>query len=325
MKPRDTISVMVPAYNACSTIEACIKSIQEQDVPELEIIVVDDGSTDGTAELVSKIAMADSRVHLVQQANGGVGRARNTGLAYMQGDWFCFVDADDALLPGALKTLYEKAKAVDADFVCASYELVKADDGRRRLMALPARDSMSREEAHRFFLTTALNYSQPWGKLYRRELFEGVHYPVDRLYEDISVMPQLLERAHSICIMDTPVYSYRQTTESISQTEDVAMQTGGFTARLENYYFYCEEYPELAPLAADAAVYFGYYLLGKISRSGYASNAETYRNTVKMIRMINPVSTHAGISRKVADVLFFFSPKGCGRMCQLFSYLKNGL
>lgn len=99
------ISVIIPAYNAESVLEQCVRSLLDQGYEELEVVVVDDGSRDGTFDRAQELAAADARVKVVSKQNGGVSSARNAGLALATGEVVLFVDADDALVPGALQSI----------------------------------------------------------------------------------------------------------------------------------------------------------------------------------------------------------------------------
>ena len=100
------ISIVVPAYNAAGVIERCINSVLQQTYSDFELLIVDDGSTDNTAELVAVRAALDARIRLIQQANAGVSSARNTGIDAASGDLLCFIDSDDTVSANYLEILY---------------------------------------------------------------------------------------------------------------------------------------------------------------------------------------------------------------------------
>ena len=103
--------------------------------------------------------------------------------------------------------------------------------GEEQTIHLTPQRCLATEEGHAFFLTEGLNLSQPWGKLYRRELFDGVRYPIGKLYEDIAVIARLVEAAKQIRILDVPVIVYRQSVDSISHTTNIRRQMDGLDAR----------------------------------------------------------------------------------------------
>jgi glycosyltransferase involved in cell wall biosynthesis len=325
MTDMELVSVIIPAYNVERTIADCINSVRSQNYKELEIIVINDGSTDGTGRLVEQLATEDARIRTMTTENGGVSHARNVGLSLAQGEYIVFVDADDLLLEHAIATLVEARAEVDADLVVASYVLANAATGEEQTIHLTAQRCLATEEGHAFFLTEGLNLSQPWGKLYRRELFDGVRYPIGKLYEDIAVIARLVEAAKQIRILDVPVILYRQSVDSISHTTNIERQMDGLDARMDNYNFYSVHYPKLKGLAADGVAYFGFYLLGKIARAGIRENKEYYRKTCAMIAQILRVATKRGAFMKLATLVFAISPRLTAELCYLFSKKKNGV
>ena len=319
------VSIIIPAHNSQDTIEECIKSILAQDFHNFEILIVINNSIDSTKTISEEFAEKDSRIRIIESEIGGVGHARNIGLKESTGEWILFVDSDDNLLPNGISTLLQSAEETNADFVCASYVLVNASTQKERNMILPTKVGISSVEGHKFFLTTGLNYSQPWAKLYKHELFKSISYPESGIYEDIYTIPKIVEQASSINVLSTPAYKYMQTPASISQTDDITRQLDGLNARLENYKYYSNEYPKYSQLAADAVIYFGYYLLGKTARSGIKENKDSFRKTVSIIKEVMPYASNHTYGMKVAKILFGFSPTMFAKLCQHFSLLKNGL
>ena len=124
------ISIIVPVYNAMRYLERCLESISGQTFKDFEIILVDDGSTDGCEGIYNKFVQRDSRFRLFKQPNAGVSAARNKGLANAQSEWICFVDADDALIPDALRVLTDNAASGDYDLVIGGYETFDKDGNR---------------------------------------------------------------------------------------------------------------------------------------------------------------------------------------------------
>ena len=137
MPPR--ISVIVPIYNAASTLRAAVQSILTQDIAGLEVLLVDDGSTDATPGLCHDLALRDDRIQVITQKNAGICAARNRGLSVAEGMYVTFCDDDDLLLPGALALLLQKAEDTGADIVRADYELIHiSPDGTETPQPHPA-------------------------------------------------------------------------------------------------------------------------------------------------------------------------------------------
>lgn len=124
---KDIVSIIIPAYNAEKYIGRCLDSLIAQTFKQLDILVIDDGSTDSTAAIVEDYADKSGFVHLISKENGGVSAARNTGIGMMKGSWCMFVDADDWLLPDTVERLYNETKASDADVIVYSIANVFTD------------------------------------------------------------------------------------------------------------------------------------------------------------------------------------------------------
>ena len=114
------ISVVIPVYNTESYIADCLASIHGQTCRDFEAIIVDDGSTDGSAGIAKEFARDDSRFRIVSQENKGLSEARNAGIDVAQGDWITFVDSDDMLAPNFLQALLDAARSTGADIVCCA-------------------------------------------------------------------------------------------------------------------------------------------------------------------------------------------------------------
>ena len=207
------ISVIVTAYNVEKYIDRCIKSLVTQTYTHLEIILVDDGSTDRTGEICDDWGHKDDRVIVIHKANGGVSDARNAGVQRASGKWLGFVDGDDY----ARSTMYEhlyKYRVEQGITVCG-YQTEK----NGILHPYPATDkNMSPKESVFFHLENefkaryygTLTYwgAYAWNKLYDRALFTGVLYPVGQTFEDTYLIFELIRRAASIRFIPDCEYVY---------------------------------------------------------------------------------------------------------------------
>ena len=124
------ISIVMPCYNCETSLARTVRCVQAQTVSDWELIAVDDGSTDGTGAALDGLAQNDARIRAIHQANGGVSRARNIGMAAAEGEWLAFVDADDVLPPDALQTLLALDNSA-ADILCGAYTIWHTDEGGR--------------------------------------------------------------------------------------------------------------------------------------------------------------------------------------------------
>ncbi len=210
------ISVIVPVYNVDEFLDACLQSIVDQSYPRLEILVVDDGSTDGSGDKCDRWAERDERIRVIHQPNGGLSSARNTALDAMSGDWVIMVDSDDVLHPDAASTLLDAIRREQADIVVGDYVVIY-DDERPKWPA----DTASHGTAYgqhdallAVFYQQGLTHSA-WARIYRSSLFDGIRYPVGQLYEDLAIIYPLLKKCDKVVKIDKVVYGYRQRRNSI--------------------------------------------------------------------------------------------------------------
>lgn len=172
------VSVIIPVWNGEKVIERCLHSVLSQKV-QMEIIVVDDGSTDGTWEILQRMARQDERVRPVHQENGGVSAARNTGIAHSRGEYLRFVDADDVLPEGSMAALVHRAQEDRADLVLGAWcEVVGPARQHRSLCrkdeTIPWEELLHRLSRH----SNSFYYGALWNKLFRGDVVreKGVRF-----------------------------------------------------------------------------------------------------------------------------------------------------
>lgn len=211
------VSVIVPAYNVAGYLPQCLNSIVRQTYDHLEIIIVDDGSTDKTGSIAEEWAANDQRISVIHQPNGGLSAARNTALDAARGQLITCIDSDDYVHSEYVERLYQALIEQNADLAVGGF--VKFDEGTMpQLKPLPATAKQlaycQSEAINAVFYQNRLDHSA-CGRLYRRELFEGIRYPVGRLYEDIAVVYPMLLKVKKVVLIDTPLYYYLQRPDSI--------------------------------------------------------------------------------------------------------------
>jgi hypothetical protein len=209
------VSVIVPAYNAADFLEATIDDLLNQTLTDIEIVVVDDGSADATAEVAHRAAQAHPRLRFVRLAeNGGVALARKRAVQESRGEFLWFVDADDERAPDALEKMVGAAEASGADVVICSAEYVY-DAGRTRPIPAPRLAApVSGADAFTLLLNGVLT-GHLWNKLFRREPALGITYPPARVHSDLAMVAQLLAGAETVTAIPDTLYSYRLRSGSI--------------------------------------------------------------------------------------------------------------
>lgn len=208
---RDLVSVIIPVYNAHDTIECCVKSVLSQSYHEIEVIVVDDGSTDDCCSLLSDIQ--DKRLRIFRKENGGAASARNYGLNVATGKFVEFVDSDDLLEQQCIEKFVEKQKLHDSDLVISGYHLLKGN----KKVTIPEEYLEGAEIIkHKFVDLWNTSYiNVPWNKLYRKSLCQNLKFDNKvTLGEDLIFNINYLKRTKNIQICDFALYAYNVGSES---------------------------------------------------------------------------------------------------------------
>jgi glycosyltransferase involved in cell wall biosynthesis len=207
------VSVVVPAYNAQEHIKKCVTSLLQQSLADIEVIVVNDGSTDNTAEIVRKISVKDLRLKLVTQTNQSVGVARMQGVLHAVGEYVAFADSDDTMQETMLQKLYENAQENGSDIVVCGYRNVDTENHLLRESRFK-KNAMSFEGA----LLLKIN-SATWNKIYKRELFvkNKITFTPNIFCEDLATTPALFYFAKTISYVDEALYNYYINPKGASQ------------------------------------------------------------------------------------------------------------
>lgn len=211
------VSVVVPIYNVEAYLARCIDSILKQTYSNLEIILVDDGATDCSGEIVDRYAGLDNRIIPIHKINGGLSDARNAGIDIATGDYICFVDSDDLIHPQYVETLLDLCVSNDCDvaqcrFESSTEETFSENSGTGEVTFY---DSIGILNA----IYSALNVETivAWNKLYKRELFEQIRYPKGRIHEDEATSYKLFYKAQKVARIDKVLYLYYQNAGSITK------------------------------------------------------------------------------------------------------------
>lgn len=207
----ELISVIVAIYNVEPYLSVCLDSILNQTYANLDIILVDDGSTDGCPEICDAYQAKDSRVRVIHQPNRGLSGARNRGIEAARGEILTFVDADDRLHPDFCRILYGHMVETGADVAVGNYDFIHRIDeekpDRTRETDVFVKTGY---EAQFLFYNGAMciRNGVAWLKLYRKHCFAGLRFPEGKIHEDSFVMPFVYETAGNVVYTDAVVYYY---------------------------------------------------------------------------------------------------------------------
>ena len=220
---RATVSVIIPTYNAEAFLAECLESILAQTLQSFEIIIVDDGSTDGTLALAQQYAGRDERISCYAQPNSGAGTARNAGLAHATGEWLLFFDSDDFMKPEMLQTLVDAAESNDAEVaVCQSYSFVDTtgevtveNDG---FFGIEAPGVYGTAELGEFLFTNVLGW--PWDKIFKASLIErcGLTFQEIKSSNDAYFVFCAMALAERVAFIRPMLVAHRKHSSSIEVT-----------------------------------------------------------------------------------------------------------
>ncbi len=217
MNEQDKISIIVPIYNAEIYLERCITSIVGQTYSDLEILLIDDGSTDKSPFICDAWAEKDKRIRVIHQVNEGVSSSRNKGLNNVSGAYLMMVDSDDYISENAVEYMLRAAIAEKADIVICDFEKGNHDDWAFTCSEKEAKTENAEEVFLKIYENdhNKLRFVVPWCKLYKTELFLGVRYPERRIFEDIYTTHHLIFKSDRITLLDQKLWYYYQHKDSI--------------------------------------------------------------------------------------------------------------
>jgi len=209
------ISVVVPVYNVEAYLRPCLDSIEQQTFRDFEVILINDGSTDGCLSILREYTSRNSNFLLIDQQNKGLGEVRNVGMRYAQGKYIAFVDSDDILREDYLERMYNEIVKQDADIVCCEYKFQMENGFRFRIYPGVHAVSSEKRAIARLMRDVTLHHFS-WNKLYKRSLFleHDIRFP-SMCFEDIATTSRIFYYAKKIAFIPQPLYYYVQRGSSI--------------------------------------------------------------------------------------------------------------
>lgn len=216
IKPK--VSVIVPVYQVIQYLDTCIQSILNQTFADYELVLVDDGSSDGSGERCDEWTALDTRISVIHQDNAGLSAARNSGLLKCSGDYVLFVDSDDQIKPSLLESAIAQIDATGSD-ICFYKYVIQRDDGT----TLPYKESANFPQVSVCTPTKALEYMYSqnihnfaWAHLAKTSLYKHIVFPVGKTMEDLATTSCLVSRATRVSFLPEELYLYRKRNRSIT-------------------------------------------------------------------------------------------------------------
>lgn len=278
------ISVIVPVYNVRPYLKRCIDSIIAQTYSNLEILLVDDGSTDGSGELCDAYARQDARVQVIHKKNAGQAAARNDAIDIARGSYLGFVDSDDFIDCRMFEILYQDLTEHDAQISIVTFQEFTEEKEvtvSRNLMSI---ECQAGEKILQKLLLEEKIGDFSWNKLYRRELFKEIRYPVGRMMEDQGIMYKLVDQCTKVTYRPIRLYFYYQRPDSTLHRRTLKFYEDKWDMGCQRYQYIREKYPDM--LENDAAMM-------KIVEHCYPYLRKDERRKAEMERFLQEFRTEA--------------------------------
>ncbi len=219
---KPAVSLIIPVYNVEKYLKKALKSVESQTFQDFEVIIVDDGSTDKSIEIIKEFCQRNPNFILITQKNQGPSAARNTALAICRGEYIGFMDSDDFLEPTFLESLYNAAIENDADIACCNFNFYYPDRKLKVYYPFASSGIYSKTKALRKLILDIGTRHFVWNKLSRRNLFFDNNLKFDEMYfEDIATSPKIFFYADKIVLSGKALYNYTSRDSSILHTIDI--------------------------------------------------------------------------------------------------------
>lgn len=312
----DKISIIVPAYNVANYLPKCLDSIINQTYKNIEIIAVDDGSTDESGEIIDRYAQKDSRVVSVHKKNGGLSDARNVGIDIATGEYLMFIDGDDFIDERMAEIMYSRIIEDKSDMVMCELTCVDNDGNLNHGQALTD-VSFTREEFISSWIQNKLGKGavSMCNKLYTHQLFQNVRFPRGKLHEDAFVIHRLIGACSRISTISFSLYYYMFRQGSITKTSYSAKRLDGVEALLDRVDFALHlqnnEWAEYSIRHARFKMVDGYRYLRESKDKELADRLRELKKTYREL-YLKVLKTNAIRSRKdrIHYTLFFLNSRG---------------
>ncbi len=311
------ISVIVPVYNIEKYLERCVQSICAQTYKNIEIILVDDGSTDRSGEICDRLADEDKRIRVFHKENGGSSSARNLGLRQAKGAYIGFIDSDDYIEPDMYELLLEAIKKHGLDMAQVSRDEIDEDGNRMEDVCVPPTEEwlITNQEMMQELLMHRGDASF-CTRLTKKELFEGLAFPEGKLNEDFYLLIQMLSKVEKLVILPKQCYHVFYRIGSNSRTKDKNDFSRVFSDIVDNADLAMElvkkQYPALIPVAFRFGCFQRLDYLLHIPIGQMTGDNGFYRSVVKYLRgnvrkmLCNPYLTK---KNKIYLLLLTLAPK----------------
>lgn len=260
---KEKISIIVPVYNVEAYLERCVESILKQTYTNLEILLVNDGSTDKSGELCDKLALRDHRIRVIHKENGGLSDARNRGIDEASSNLIGFIDSDDYIDEDMYETLYRQMVASKADLsMCGHYD-VYHQIPEKQVAEIKTWELMP-EEAIKMVMEAKILSVTAVNKLYKKALFEQLRFRIGKIAEDAFIMVDLIHQCSKIVATNEKKYYYVHRENSITTQKFSLKFLNVIEAYEQNAKIISENYPDLYDVAIMRLNWAYFYVLDRL-------------------------------------------------------------
>lgn len=265
------VSVVIPVYNVEQYLRRCLDSVIGQTYKQLEIILIDDGSTDASGAICDEYALKDIRIQVFHTENQGLSNARNTGVSYAQGEYLAFIDSDDYIAEDMIEVIYDRIMRDESDLVICNFLRVN-NAGK----VLPENadspildEKLNTEEAlNKLCGSMCWYYVTAWNRLYRTELIREIPFPPNQINEDELIAHYLLGSCKSVSCVKKPLYYYVQSNDSITRGKYTIERLNAVTAMWDRCRYAAEhQMNQLAESSMDRGMFLYYEGYSKLDRN----------------------------------------------------------
>ena len=279
----EKISVIVPVYNVEQYLERCVDSIINQTYTNLEIILVNDGSTDNSGKLCDELAKKDERIRVIHKENGGLSDARNRGIEEAESDLVGFIDSDDYIDNDMYEILLKNLNNTDADLsMCALYDVYnntpEAQVTNKETWKLSSEQAIKMVMEAKILSVTAVN------KLYRKSLFSDLKFEVGKIAEDAFIMVKLLDKCEKIVATNKKKYYYVHRENSITTQKFSTKFLNVIEAYEQNRNIILEKYPKLKDVAQTRMSWAYFYVLDRLLLDDNYNDKELENNLISYLK-----------------------------------------
>lgn len=286
------LSVIIPVFNAEKYLLQCVNSVRNQTYKDLEIILINDGSTDDSLKICQELSLKDERIRLINQANAGGGTARNVGLNLAKGEFIAFVDSDDYISPYMYEIMLKYMNA-DIDIVECSYTNVYSDDYfemnkiNSNILFEQYDASMAMEE----HLKDTKFRQLIWNKVFRKSVTKEVRFPEGKGIDDEFWTYKAIGNSRKLSIINAVLYAYRQQENSVMHTINADNRIRTVIAKVERHEYIKRNYPELVALSNQVLWFTAVYCGQLVYLDCEIADKKKELNDIKKIVKLYPIST----------------------------------